>query len=131
LSQTLVLQGAPSPARPVEWQDAAACAGAARELFFAPLIRDGRWKPFCSSCPVADACFWAAMVEEEADDSGYRFGVRGGATPSVRRKVAEVTFAGYARKRLDQALRAWRQEPADDVDTMTATGNVAAEAVGF
>lgn len=131
MPQTLIQEVAPSPARPVEWQDAAACAGAARELFFAPLIREGRWKPFCASCPVADACFWAAMVEEEGDDSGYRFGVRGGAPPSVRRKVAEVTFAGYARKRLDQVLDAWRKSQAARDGAATAPADDAAEAVGF
>ena len=95
-------------ARSAAWQDAAACGGAARELFFAPLIKEGRWRPFCSACPVADVCFWSAMVEEEADDTGYRFGVRGGAPPRVRRKVAAVIHPGYARGRLEQALDAWR-----------------------
>ena len=117
-------------ARAVEWQDAAACGGAARELFFAPLIKEGRWRPFCSACPVADVCFWSAMVEEEADDTGYRFGVRGGAPPSVRRKVAAVTHPGYARRRLEQALDAWRHSGPED-ETAAAPPAASERAVGF
>lgn len=116
--------------REAEWQDVAACAGAARELFFAPLIKEGRWRPFCASCPVVDVCFWSSMVEEEADDSGYRFGVRGGAPPSVRRKVAAVSYPGYARSRLAQALAAWRQFRAESEEAVSA-GDVGAEAAGF
>lgn len=131
MSQGLVHEDAAPPAgRPVVWQDAAACAGVARELFFAPLIKEGRWRPFCAACPVADVCFWAAMVEEEADDTGYRFGVRGGAPPSVRRKVAAVTFPGYARYRLAQALDAWRRSPARPQGE-GVSADAGAEAVGF
>lgn len=131
MSQGLVHEDAAPPAgRPVVWQDAAACAGVARELFFAPLIKEGRWRPFCAECLVADVCFWSAMVEEEIDDTGYRFGVRGGAPPSLRRRVASVTFPGYGRRRLAQALDAWRRSPAEaEVDAPAADTD--AEAVGF
>ena len=119
-----------SGVRPGEGQDAAACGGAARELFFAPLIKEGRWRPFCSACPVADVCFWSAMVEEEVDDTGYRFGVRGGAPPSVRRKVAAVIHPGYARGRLEQALDAWRSSGSDD-ETVAMPPASGERAVGF
>lgn len=130
MSQGLFQSDLPAD-RPAAWQDSAACSGVAREVFFAPLIKEGRWRQFCSACPVVDACFWAAMVEEEGDDSGYRFGVRGGATPSVRRKVAEVTFAGYARKRLGLALDAWRKSQAACDGAASPTADAGAEAVGF
>lgn len=127
-----LIQEVVSSRAPGEWWEAAACAGAARELFFAPLISQGRWKPFCSSCPVVDVCFWSAMVEEERDESGYRFGVRGAAPPSLRRKVASVTYAGYARKRLDQALDAWRHSRADNENAAPSLADDGgAEAVGF
>ena len=136
MAQGLVRQvEAGSGERPVVWQDAAACGGAARELFFAPLIKEGRWRPFCSACPVADVCFWSAMVEEEADDTGYRFGVRGGAPPSVRRKVAAVTHPGYARGRLEQALDAWRDSglgaEAAESEAAAMPVSAGARAVGF
>ena len=131
MAQGLVSRVEPvSGARPVEWQDSAACGGAARELFFAPLIKEGRWRPFCSACPVADVCFWSAMVEEETDETGYRFGVRGGAPPSVRRKVAAVTHPGYARGRLEQALDAWRRSGSDD-ETAAVPPAAGERAVGF
>jgi hypothetical protein len=131
MAQGLVCRAEPAAGtRPVVWQDAAACGGAARELFFAPLIKEGRWRAFCSGCPVADVCFWSAMVEEEADDTGYRFGVRGGAPPSVRRKVAAVTHPGYARGRLEQALDAWRRSGSDD-EAAAVPPAAGERAVGF
>ena len=105
------------PGRPVtDWRDDAECAGAPRELFFAPHIKEGRWRPFCGDCPVVDVCFWAAMVEEEADDTDYRFGVRGAAAPTVRRKVAAASYHGYPRVRLAEAVEAWQRAQAGDAD---------------
>lgn len=84
------------------WMNDAACRGVGAADFFGPTAGGGRW---CRRCPVVECCFWWAVVVEW--DSGYRFGIWGGATPALRDRVGAVAGVGYARARLVQARREW------------------------
>ena len=88
------------------WPVWAACRNADPQIFFG----EGRGshstaKRFCECCPVLDVCLWTALVEEELDGSGYRFGFRGGLSAQRRALLHAVLGPGGARKRLRLALR--------------------------
>jgi transcription factor WhiB len=90
------------------WMDDAACRGVGPAEFF------GRSEPGalrrCRDCPVAEICFWWAIVAES--DLGYRFGIWGGAGPAVRERVARVTGIEYARSRFLSAASQWSERRA-------------------
>ena len=100
------------PPDPHAWRSAASCAGVDPVLFHAPEGRGHkRAKAICAHCPVADPCFWSAMVAEAA--TGYRFGIWGGCTPAQRDHVASAMGhepSGYQR-RLQAALEAHQARP--------------------
>jgi hypothetical protein len=89
------------------WMTDAACRGVGIGEFFAP---DGRGRRWCRCCPVAECCFWWAMVTEW--ETGFRFGIWGGATPAVRAQVAGVVGGVGARDRLADALAQWAERAA-------------------
>jgi WhiB family redox-sensing transcriptional regulator len=73
------------------WQDASACSGEMRMLFYPPLraekktvrlSRESRAKNVCASCPVSDACLQHAFTNDE------RYGIWGGLTDRERRLAA-------------------------------------------
>lgn len=84
------------------WVEHAACRGVGAAEFFGSAA-GGRKR--CRGCPVAEACFWGAIVAEA--DVGYRFGIWGGATPAVRAQVAWVTGVDYARARFAACAAQW------------------------
>lgn len=72
----------------MSWADNAACQGEDRELFF---VHDRRHPhaakealSICATCPVKQECLEAAIVEEQGLGYGYRYGIRGGTTPTER-----------------------------------------------
>lgn len=88
------------------WPRWAACRNADPEIFFG----EGRGshstaQRFCESCPVLDVCLWTALVEEELDQGGYRFGFRGGLSARRRALLHGVVGVGGARPPLRLALR--------------------------
>jgi hypothetical protein len=87
-----------------EWMEHAVCRGVGAAEFF---DASGRGRRRCRVCPVAEVCFWWAIVAES--DLGYRFGVWGGASPAVRAQVARVTGIDYARARFAAAAGEWAQ----------------------
>jgi hypothetical protein len=84
------------------WMADAACRGVGAAEFFGPGASGWRW---CRRCAVAECCFWWAILTES--ETGYRFGIWGGATPAVRAKVAGVVGTAWARDRLADALAQW------------------------
>ena len=88
---------------PTSWMSDAACGGVGAGEFF-DSRPTGRRR--CRRCPVAECCFWWAVVTEPAE-AGMRFGIWGGATPAVRAKVAAVVGMTVARDRLAEALAQW------------------------
>ena len=71
------MQASPSP----PWWEGAACKDAGPSPFYDNhphrVIRR-----FCDPCPVIGVCLFAALVEEENET--WRYGVRGGMSPSER-----------------------------------------------
>lgn len=85
------------------WSPRAACRGVGAAVFF-DRARRGDAAPICSRCAVAEACLWWAMAVEEG--AGYRFGLWGGTTPTLRSRIARAAGPGYARHRLRLAMTA-------------------------
>jgi hypothetical protein len=90
---------APDQAGLWAWTEQAACRGVGASEFFGTATSKGRKR--CRVCPVTEPCFWWAIVAES--DLGYRFGLWGGATPTIRAQVARVTGVEYARSRFAAA----------------------------
>jgi len=91
----------------VTWRDQAACRGVEVAEFFGGRRARARGVARCRVCPVAEVCFWFAVVTEA--ETGYRFGIWGGASPAVRAQVAWVTGSDHARVRLSTVLAEWAQ----------------------
>jgi Transcription factor WhiB len=70
------------------WRSAAACRGLDPDLFHGTIAEQRRAARLCRSCPVAEACLWAAMLEEHGLPDRYRFGVRGGLLACTRSRLA-------------------------------------------
>jgi hypothetical protein len=50
--------------RPSEWRQDPACAGIDVDLFYGGITDQAQALLICQRCPVAEACLWAAMLEE-------------------------------------------------------------------
>ncbi len=87
------------------WMKEAACRGASLSEFFGKGASRQRGRARCQACPVAEICFWWAVVAEW--EAGYHFGLWGGASPVIRAEVTEATTLGHARSRLAAALCDW------------------------
>ena len=101
------------------WGLRAACRGVGAAVFFDRAGRGGA-APMCSRCAVTEACLWWAMAVEEG--AGYRFGLWGGTTPTLRSRIARAAGPGYVRHRLRLAMTAL----SEDGGAETADGWVAA-----
>lgn len=87
-----------STARGSHWSDQAACRDEHSDVMFPePGDADGKAyaKSICAGCPVLDACLAEALADEGGKTKAYRFGVRGGLTPSQR-------YARYRASRADE-----------------------------
>lgn len=87
------------------WMDHAACRGVGCEEFFGRRAVMAKGRARCRVCPVAEICFWWAVVAES--DLGYRFGIWGGTTPGLRARTAWVTGVDYARVRFVAEVAQW------------------------
>jgi hypothetical protein len=84
------------------WREAAACRGTKLSWFYGGRAERAHGRARCVVCPVAEACFWfALMVEEEV---GYHYGIWGGTAAVTRARVAALIGPGYARDRLVAVL---------------------------
>lgn len=79
---------------PLDWRERAACKGTPLSYWFphdkdvaAGLPKDDIGKRICSTCPVRMECL-AEALREEAADSTYRVGIRGGLIPAERLRLA-------------------------------------------
>jgi hypothetical protein len=88
---------APTPATTaaVNWRTHAACQDVDPEVMFpGKVIADiNEAKRVCAACPVLAECLTAAMAEEGATAKENRWGVRGGLTPTQRRRKYEQRAA--------------------------------------
>lgn len=83
------------------WRLSANCAGLDVNDFYSE--DDGRWRPslkiarqVCQRCDVRAECLADALAEEGDLTAGYRFGLRGGLTPTERATVARSKTASAA-----------------------------------
>ena len=86
----LVRHTTPTTSRPTNWLTRAACFGLDDAMFpdnNAADIADA--KAICRRCPVIEPCLQAALDEEGAAAACNRHGIRGGQTPSQRRRAYE------------------------------------------
>jgi hypothetical protein len=88
-----------APAGVFAWIEQAVCRGVGTAEFYGTAMSKGSKR--CRVCPVIEPCFWWAIVAES--DLGYRCGLWGGATPTIRAQVARVTGVEYARSRFAAA----------------------------
>lgn len=83
-----------------DWMVDAACRGQEAELFMGRRWRAG--KRICNRCPVAEACLWFALVEEDST------GLWGGLTASQRARLLTEVGHRQALRNLDEERAFWR-----------------------
>lgn len=79
-----------TPENPHAWTMDAACIGLETDMFFPRGQHSPGIRKVCGSCPVADECLSAAMMEEKGKDRFHRHGLRGGLTPEQRYELAKA-----------------------------------------
>ena len=81
----------------MKWESRAKCAPLPKSFFFygGEGYNKAAAQAVCAACPVAVECLVAAMAEEEEWNGIYRFGIRGGLTPTQRERLSLVD-ARYA-----------------------------------